>query len=554
MKIPLQQSSSFRWLIIALMCGATLNGSLPGVSLDGPSVYAIKDARIVTVTGTTLAKGTVVIRDGLIESVGERVQIPPDARVLDGSGLTVYPGLIDAHAEVALEQPQQAGQRQARPAGGGGQPSQPPSPDNKMSPDKLAADQLKVDEAALEKYRSAGITTALTIPRRGIFIGQSALINLAGEKTAHMVVHSPVALHIGLESTGGFREYPSSLMGVISYIRQTLYDAQHYQLEQQRYQASKRGMRRPELNSALEALQPVIAGQRPVVMVAQEAKEIHRAIQLAEEFKLKCIISGATESAQVAELLRAKQIPVLLSLNFPTEPRDADPEADTPVRVLRQRAEAPKAAAALQRAGVKFAFTSGFMADPKDFIKNAARAVKAGLAEADALKALTINAAEIFGVAEQLGSIEAGKIANLVVTDGDLFNEKTTIKYVFIDGRQFEIKKEPSRPTAGGDQPPADASGTWNLTVETPQGAVQVAAALQQAGTTISGTVSSLFGEASISSGSIRGRTVQFAAYINIGGQPTKIEFDGTIQGDSINGTVSVSGQGAFPFSGTRPK
>lgn len=554
MKIPLQQSHSFRWLSIALMCGATLNVSLPNASLDGPLVYAIKDARIVTVTGTTLAKGTVVIRDGLIESVGERVQIPPDARVLDGSGLTVYPGLIDAHAEVALEQPQQAGQRQARPAGGGGQPSQPPSPDNKMSPDKLAADQLKVDEAALEKYRSAGITAALTIPRRGIFIGQSALINLAGEKAAQMVVQSPVALHIGLESTGGFREYPSSLMGVISYIRQTLYDAQHYQLEQRRYQASKRGMRRPEPNNALEALQPVIAGQMPVIMVAQEAKEIHRAIQLAEEFKLKCIISGATESAQVAELLRARQIPVLLSLNFPTEPRDADPEADTPVRVLRQRAEAPKAAAALQRAGVKFAFSSGFMNDPKDFIKNAAKAVKAGLAEADAIKALTINAAEIFGVAEQLGSIEAGKIANLVVTDGDLFNEKTTIKYVFIDGRQFEIKKEPSRPTPGGDQPPADASGTWNLTVETPQGAVQVAAALQQAGTTISGTVSSLFGEAGISSGSIRGRTVQFAAYINIGGQPTKVEFDGTIQGDSINGTVSVSGQGAFPFSGTRPK
>ncbi|MCS6804788.1 MAG: amidohydrolase family protein [Acidobacteriota bacterium] len=551
-KIPLSRHWSFRWLAVALVCGNALYVPLLGVSSDGPLVYAIKDARIVTVTGGTLAKGTVLIRDGLIESVGERVQIPPDARVLEGAGLTVYPGLIDAHAEIALEQPQQAGQRQTRP--GSGQPSPPPSLENKMSPDKLAADQLKVDEATFEKYRNAGITTALTIPRRGIFIGQSALINLAGEKAAQLVVQSPVALHIGLESTGGFREYPSSLMGVISYIRQTLYDAQHYQLERQRYQATRRGMRRPEMNNALEALQPVIAGRLPVVMVAQEAKEIHRAIELAEEFKLKCIISGATESAQVAELLRAKQIPVLLSLNFPTEPRDADPEADTPVRVLRQRAEAPKAAAMLQRAGVKFAFTSGFMSDPKDFIKNAAKAVKAGLAEADALKALTINAAEIFGVAEQLGSIEAGKIANLLVTDGDLFNEKATIKYVFIDGRQFEIKKEPSRATPAGEQPPVDATGMWNLTVETPQGAVQVTANVQQSGTTLGGTISSLFGEASISSGSIRGRTVQFAASINIGGQPTKVEFDGTIQGDSINGTVSVSGQGSFPFSGTRPK
>jgi hypothetical protein len=194
------------------------------------------------------------------------------------------------------------------------------------------------------------------------------------------------------------------------------------------------------------------------------------------------------------------------------------------------------------------------MADPKDFVKNAARAVKAGLAEADAIKAMTINAAEIFGVAEQLGSIEAGKIANLIVTDGDLLNEKTKIKHVFVDGRQFEMKKEPEKPSASGDRPSVNASGIWNLIVNTPQGPIDVTANLQQSESDVSGKISSMFGDADISSSLASGRTVQFAAHITMNGQPTKVEFDGTIDGDSIKGTVSVQRQGDFPFSGTRPK
>jgi imidazolonepropionase-like amidohydrolase len=340
------------------------------------------------------------------------------------------------------------------------QPTPPPSPQLKLgfNADRLAADQLHADESRLEKARTVGITTALTIPRSGLIIGQSALINLAGENPAKMVVKSPVALHIGLSQAESFRTYPGSLMGMISYIRQTLLDAQQYGLEQERYKRIQRGVRRPEPDKALEALQPVVAGQLPVVFTADEAKEIQRIIKLAGEFNLKYVISGASEGYEVADLLRDKQIPILVSLNFPTQPKDADPEADVPLRVLRLRAEAPKTPAALHQAGVKFAFTSGFMSEPKDFIKNAARAIKAGLPEEAAVQALTINAAEILGVAEQLGSIEAGKIANLVVTDGDLFNEKTKVKHLFIDGREIELKKSPT-----DEKKPTDASSVGTV-------------------------------------------------------------------------------------------
>jgi imidazolonepropionase-like amidohydrolase len=303
------------------------------------------------------------------------------------------------------------------------------------------ADQFRPDGSKLEKARSVGITTALTIPRTGIFLGQSALVNLAGETPTKMVVKSPVALHVKLGQAEGFRVYPGSLMGVMAYVRQTLLDAQQYGLEWNRYQHIKRGVPRPEPDKDLEALQPVMARELPVVFMADEAKEIQRVIKLAEEFHLKYAISGASEAYQVADLLRDKRVPVLVSLNFPTQPKEADPEADVPLRVLRLRAEAPRTPAALYQAGVRFAFASGAMSDPKEFIKNAAKAIKAGLPEDEAIKALTINAAEIFGVAEQLGSIEVGKIANFVVTDGDVFSDKTKINRLFIDGRDIELKK-----------------------------------------------------------------------------------------------------------------
>jgi imidazolonepropionase-like amidohydrolase len=542
----------------------TLMAISQAAHMDAPAVYAIKDAKIVTASGTTIAKGTVVIRDGLIEAVGANVTPPADARIIDGNGLTVYPGLIDAHTDLALEQPPARGAQQQRPGGGPPQPQQPqqtqaPPERPGMNPDRTAADQLRADEARLDRARQAGITTALTIPRTGIFIGQSALINLAGEKPAQMVVKSPVALHIGFTGVGG-GTYPGALMGVISYIRQTLLDAQHYRQEENRYRQTKRGVPRPEPDKALDALQPALARQVPVVFTANEPKEIERVVALAEEFNLSPIISGANQSDGAAGLLRSKQIPVLVSLNFPTQPRDADPDADVPLRTLKLRADAPKTPAALHRAGVKFAFTSGFMAEPRDFIRNAAKAVKAGLPEEAAIKALTINAAEIFGVAEQLGSIEAGKIANLVVTTGSLFEERTRIKHVFIDGREIEVKPEPERPErperpgAAEERPAPDVSGTWNLVVDSPQGQVDITATLRQAGTKITGSMTSMFGESNVTDGSISGNTIQFTTVVDIQGQMLEVKYEGTIQGNSMSGTVTVQGIGSMPFSGTRPR
>jgi hypothetical protein len=307
----------------------------------------------------------------------------------------------------------------------------------------------------------------------------------------------------------------------------------------------------------LEALQPVLRGERLVIFHVTSESEIRRAIHLAEEFNLKFILSGAIEGYKVADILREKRIPLLVSVNFPERPRDADPEADEPLRVLRLRAEAPQNPARLHQAGVKFAFHSGGLSNARDYIRNVARAIRAGLPEDVAVRALTIHAAEILGVAEQLGSIEVGKIANLVVTNGNLFDERTRIVHLFIDGRQIELRpSEPERPSTppSAPVPPVLVAGTWTLTIESPQGTVPVTAHLRQDADVLSGSVTSPFGQSNISEGSVSGDQVRFTLSVEVQGTPMVVTFVGRVEGDRMSGMVTVEGMGSFPFSGTRPR
>ena len=431
---------------------------------DATDTYAITNARIVPVAGPAIEKGTIVIRDGLIAAVGANVSAPAGARIIDGAGLTVYPGLIDANTSLGMPQPSPspgAGRGGGGGGGGGGfggggaapmasavNSTQPAG----LQPEIQAADYLRPGGDQIDGERNAGITTALTAPRTGIFIGQSALINLAGDSAQQMIVRSPVALHVGFTSLRG--GYPGSLLGVFSAIRQAFLDAQRYDESQKIYARSPRGVRRPEPDKSLEALIPVLNRQMPVVFHADSQREIERAIGLAQEFKLRGIIAGGEEAWKVADRLREAQMPVLLSLNFPRRTTAASADADPePLRILRARVEAPKGAGRLAAARVKFAFQSDGMTSIEDFRGNAGKAVENGLSTDDAIKAMTLSAAEILNVADRLGSLETGKIANLTVVRGNLLDRSTRIAYLFIDGRQIDLRP-------GGPGPAPQASPT----------------------------------------------------------------------------------------------
>jgi hypothetical protein len=343
-------------------------------------------------------------------------------------------------------------------------------------------------------------------------------------------------------------------MGTVSYIRQSFYDAIRYRDEMDRYEKIKRGVPRPEHNKKLAALVPALRGELPVLFVANTDGDIRRALNIADEFHLKPMITGALYGYRVADLLKQKNVPVILSVNFPRRPADQADDEDEPLRILRQRAEVPKGAARLAQAGVKFAFTAGGAA-PRDFIANIRRAIENGLSKEDALRALTVNAAEILGASEQLGTIETGKIANLVLASGDLFARETSVKYVFVDGEQFEIKR-PETPESGRGGPrPAtiNPAGAWDLNVQTPQGEINVKLTIRRDGDQLAGTLTSPMGTVNLSRVTISGNQLRATASIPAGGDNIEGTIVGTIEGNSIRGTMSLGAMGSFEFTGSRP-
>ena len=553
-----------RLLIVLLVTLSILSGSLANAqqrsATSGIDTYAITNARIVTVSGATIDRGTVVVRDGLIAAVGANVNAPPDARVIDGAGLTVYPGLIDSYTNLALPEPAP----QPSPGGGGGgaaffaaQPRPSPAGPNStqppgLQPEVMVEDVIRPGGTDVEASRNIGITTALTSPRTGIWMSQSALINLAGDSPQEMIVRSPVAMHVGFTPLRG--GYPGSLMGVFASLRQMMLDAQRYRDSLQAYERSPRGMRRPEVDRSLAALVPVVDGRMPVVMLANSEREITRALDLASEFKLKLIVAGGREADRVAARLVKQNVPVLLSLNLPRRTTAALPEADPePLRVLRERVEAQQTAGKLAKAGVRFAFESGSLTNISDLMTNVGHVIENGLSATNALRAFTIWPATILGVENQLGSIETGKIANLTVTRGDLFDRNSRVVHVFIDGRPVDL-----RPASGGGPGSGSRntlSGTWNLTVNLGQGEKTATLTLTQEGERLSGTIAGALGAGDISNASTTpAGEVRFTVPLEIEGQTKEATFAGTLAGDQIRGSVTVVGMAPGTFNANRAR
>ena len=431
----------------------------PGARADTSRAYAITGARIVTVSGAPIQSGTIVLRGGFIESVAAGSQPPADAVVLDGAGMTVYPGLIDmgnsagTDIQVNLQQAQQGARTtdEAERAKRGAI----------LRPHVLAAEHVKLDAPELARLAAGGVTSVLATPPGILIKGQSALVNvttpdfepivgaIAEPRGGLNVVKSPVALHVELSRVGG-DGFPEALLGAIAFVRQSFIDAQYQQTVNQRYQKMSIGVARPPFDPALDALQPALAGREPVAFEAGLQREITRALDMAKEFKLSPIITGGIEADLASSELKGAGAKVLVSLNYPARSRAMAPDAEEPVRELRLRARAAKAPGELAKAGIPFAFSGAGLAAPGDFVKNVARAVKDGLSEDGALRALTLDAAKIAGAGDRLGSLEKGKIANVIVTDGDLFNERTRIRHVFVDGRMVNIDVPDTSAGRGG--------------------------------------------------------------------------------------------------------
>jgi imidazolonepropionase-like amidohydrolase len=462
----------FRYFVLVLIFPATL----PAQESLRPRLFAIRDARVVAAPGRVLPTATVVIRDGRVEAVGPNVAVPPGAAVIDGAKLTVYPGLIDGLSHAGFDFAQRRSQ--------GG----PPAPDDLASealaatkadnrkgltPEFAVTSALKDDDQATH-WRQTGFTVRLAAPDGGLVSGQSALVSLSGLASRDTVVRTPVALHVSLRESPG-EGYPRSLMGDVAHVRQFFLDAGHYHRRHAAFEQSGGAGRRPPHDAALEAAGLALARKLPVVFDADTTDAIHRALDFAEEFKLRPIIAGGRDAWKVAPRLKAQRVPVILRVAV-SEP-NPDRERNWPDRVKDQKRKDEHAEATcahvLYKTGVPFALSAAGQAGDRPwdkFRENVRKSISSGLPPDAALAALTTVSAEVFGAERQLGVIEAGRPANLVVTDGNLFDAATQVHTVFADGVRFDFDVKPSADpkkqppvdpkTPASDQKKADAPGS----------------------------------------------------------------------------------------------
>jgi imidazolonepropionase-like amidohydrolase len=524
-------------------------GQAPSATPNPPPYYAITNARIVTVSGAVIENGTVVIANGLIAAVGTNVTVPPEAWVIDGEGLTVYPGLFDALTDIGMPQQQGAGGAGARAAapGAAAAPSADGPEDRPATfSSRAAAGALATDDSRIESWREGGFTTVMTIHADGFVTGQGAVVSLGAGLPAELVVRTPAALRLNLRAPRGPRGYPGSLFAVIAYQKQLFMDAAHHARASAADQARPAGLDRPVYDPMLEPLGRAVAERWPVLIPGDEPREILRAVSLGSELGVRTVVYGAQHGYAVADQLAGAS--VLVNLKWPEKKRDADPEAEESLSSLRTRAWAPSTPKALHEAGVPFAFYSGGVASPRDVLENVRTAVDAGLPQDAALRALTLGAAEIYGVADRLGSVERGKIANLIVTDGGIFDEDSKVKVIFVDGRKFE-KPEAERPT---EAPTVDLSGTWTLTLESPRGTQESTAELTMAEDgTLSGSIASQRGEGSVTEGWVSAVSFSFTVAMSMGGRSMEAVYTGTLEGEEMEGNVSF-GRFSQEFTGTK--
>ncbi|MEO8367801.1 MAG: amidohydrolase family protein [Candidatus Solibacter sp.] len=444
---------------------------VPTLPAQSHPAMAIRNAKIVPVSGPVIAKGTIVVRNGLIEAVGENVAVPADAMLVEGEGLTVYPGLIDALSTwgqsgaattAAAGRGERGATTTATPAAAVATFAAPPARGPEDRPQTTSwvkiADEVSSTDRRIETARAAGFTTAVTFPTRGIFGGQGAVIDLiTADKPGEMIVSSPVGQYIALGGggRGQGRGFPSSAMGYIAYVRQIYLDAEHYKLVKDAYAKNPVGMARPEYDRALEG---VLDSPR-ILLPANRLVEIDRMLHLAADLKQPVLLYGGRESfrPEAAALLKKYNQPILLSMKWPEANRDADPDEMDSMRTLETRDKAAEAPAVLQKAGVKFALYSDGLDAARDLQRAVKKALDNGLSREDALRALTLSPAEIFGVANRLGSIEKGKIANLVVTRGDIFDDRTKVEMTLVDGRKYV--PTPEAPPMGGRGAATDGPG-----------------------------------------------------------------------------------------------
>ena len=388
-------------------------------------VTVIRNATVVPVVGARIPNGTIVIRGSTIEAVGRDLTVPPGAKVVDAAGLFVYPGMIDSGTDLGLTEIESVpGGNDTREIGD-------------FNPHDLSLSAVNPHSELIPVARVNGVTSVITAAGGGLVSGYAALIDLSGWTPKEMGVVPQAGLVVtyprvtGGRGRGGVPTTGEQVNRQVDQLMAYFRSAKSYAERKARVEAAGSNLDRADL--PLEAMIPVVTGKVPVIFDVVTGSQIRGALALADSFGLKVVLRGANEAWLLADTLAARKVPVVVG------PTTVTPGDNDPYDALYANA------GVLAAAGVVVAFQTSSASDSRNLPYNAALAVAYGLSADEALRAITINPARIWGVADKLGSVEAGKVANLMVTTGDPLDVRTQVRHVFIRGDETPMDDRHTR-------------------------------------------------------------------------------------------------------------
>ena len=554
--------------ILALLTGALtspLAAQTQRVAGFEPRAFALTGARLVAAPGDEIENGTLVIRDGVIAAVGQDIEIPGDADVIELKGHYVYTGFIDVGAADLLDDKQLPKPVAGRKTDFSRYALAATRPDNRhsLTPEFLAADGLKQDAEAFETLRKLGFTAVHVLPSGRVAAGQGSLLNTAAEPLREALLDESTLAVFQLFAPGGDR-YPSTLMGATAHLRQAFLDAEHYRRHWELYQKGVEGIERPPLDPALEALQSVRAGEPPATFVATSRDDIHRALDFAAEHDLAIQLWGADEAYRCIERLKEAKVSLIVDLDFGDEPKIEKPSPDAklttdikaPLRAQQDRLdrwnERVAGLAALHSAGIRFGVSSRGLKERGDLLKNLRKAIELGLDREAALAALTSDAADVLGVGNRLGTLARGKLAHVVVLTGPFDHEKSKVRHVFIEDLRFDYNEEAqlvedgAAPGPTDKAPPASLAGRWQMTIESADGRVPAMLDLTQDGKRLGGSFTSEHGNGRVTQGRINDAQASFTVSIGAGDRAVELKFTAELDEGKLTGQLKPAfGQAA---------
>ncbi|MFC5190637.1 amidohydrolase family protein [Algoriphagus aquatilis] len=557
MKKLFLKASMLGCLVMGILSQTVWGQSDPTGKRRVTSTYAITNATVISAPGQAGTKATVIFKDGVILGVGSGLQIPKEAKIISGDSLFVYPGFIDGAGSMGITRPKEAERPKDLVS------SNPPDEFAGITPWRSAVDQFAISGNQVDDWRKTGFTISQILPDGGMLPGKAAIMVLGdGNATNLIQVNSSLAANF----RGSRNMYPATLAGVMAKFRD-VYQNTTLALEHEKMYASTAGVKRPQTTPTQAAMAAAVQKQIPVLFTASSDLEIRRALALQKELGFKLVLTGLENYETVIDQIKASGTPVLIKLQVPDDKavKSQKTEGVTDAtkaqyqRVKESYEKALKQASMLEKAGIPFAFSTAD-AKPGDAMKAIQTMIKNGLSEKAAFAALTTNPASILGISRVAGSIEKGKMANLIVSTDAVFHEDAQIKHVVVDGNIFtyEVKKK----AAKEEQKSTGAAGTsvegvWEYTSETPAGSSGGEIVLKRENGVLGGTISydDPAGSGKVTSpiknATLNGKTLSFDFAVSAGGMSLNVTVTGEINGNTMEGSLSVPQMGSFPVKAT---